>query len=178
LFRFVPKPGNGALPGDEQRKSDKGVLMADKEKRFVDLDEVVDRFDERFEEYKKFAFKGRIVDTAIAFILGGAFGKMVSSLAENVMMPVLSFVISFTGSDWREAIWMPCNGLKIEIGKFAAASLDFILISLILFIFWKLVHRERDDADSEPGEGTGNRDQRSNQDQGSEDPRQPSPSGD
>lgn len=125
--------------------------MDKEQKQFVDFDEVADRFDERFEEYKKFAFKGRIVDTAIAFILGGAFGEMVNSLAENVMMPVLSFILSFTGQDWREAIWMPCGGLKIEIGKFGAATIDFLLISIVLFILWKLVNRENDDANLKPG---------------------------
>jgi len=92
-----------------------------------------------FEDYKKFAFKGDMLKLAIAFILGGAFNKVVSAISENFMMPLLNFLINKTGSNWRTAIWTPLEGLNFEIGKLAAATIDFILMSLVLYIFWRLL---------------------------------------
>lgn len=92
-----------------------------------------------FEEYKKFAFKGDMMKMAIAFILGGAFSKVVSSISENLMMPLLNFIVSKTGENWRQAVWVPAEGLSFEIGKFAAAAVDFALISIVLFFMFKIL---------------------------------------
>jgi len=78
---------------------------------------------------------------AIAFILGGAFSKTVSAISECLIMPLLNFILKFTGEHWKTATWEPLQGLVFEVGKFGAATVDFFLISLVLFVMWKLASR-------------------------------------
>jgi large conductance mechanosensitive channel protein len=99
-----------------------------------------------FEAYKKFAFKGDMLKMAIAFILGGAFNKVVGSISENILMPFLNFVISKTpGESWREAVWSPIEGMSFEIGKFAATTVDFILITIVLFVLFRILQGQMED---------------------------------
>jgi large conductance mechanosensitive channel protein len=88
------------------------------------------------EDYKKFAFKGDMIKLAIAFILGGAFNKVVTSISENLLMPIIDFLILNTKDDWRNYIWNPVKGLEIELGQAFGAFIDFFLISIILFFLW------------------------------------------
>jgi len=99
---------------------------------------IIDRVDDRLQEYRKFAFKDDMLKLAIAFILGGAFSKTVTAISEGLIMPMLNFLLQFTGENWREATWEPFEGMVLEIGKLGAAAVDFLLISIVLFYLWKL----------------------------------------
>lgn len=81
-------------------------------------------------DFKEFALKGNIVDLAIAVIIGGAFGKIITSLVEDVVMPLLNPLLAAAGSDWREATVGP----GIRIGSFFSSIVDFLLIALALFL--------------------------------------------
>ncbi len=94
---------------------------------------------EEFNNYKKFAFKGNMVQMAVAFMLGAAFSKVVSSISECLIMPVANFFVNKTGEDWRQFTWEPLEGMALEVGKFSGAFLDFFIISLILFIIYRKV---------------------------------------
>jgi len=103
----------------------------------------------RLEEFKKFAFKGQMVQMAVAFMLGAAFNSVVKSISENLIMPIINYGLSFTGSNWREFVWTPLEGMNIELGKFAGAFVDFILIAVIFFVIWhnflkKIVEKEKE----------------------------------
>ena len=111
------------------------------EKEFIDVDKIKDSIDDRFDEYKKFAFKGDMMKMAIAFILGGAFSKVVTSISESLIMPFLNFILLKTGVGWREFAWTPWTGLTLEVGQLLAAFVDFFLISIVLFIMWKILKR-------------------------------------
>ena len=101
--------------------------------------------DKSLKEYKEFAFKGSIFEMSVAFIIGAAFTKVITSVTENIIMPVLNYVVHLTGSEsWKDIVWMPYNGLTIEIGKFANSFVDFLLVSFVLFIVWKLFRRKQD----------------------------------
>ncbi|NLC65996.1 MAG: large conductance mechanosensitive channel protein MscL [Clostridium sp.] len=95
------------------------------------------------EEFKDFALKGNVIDLAVAVIIGGAFGKIVSSLVENVLMPMIAAIFSVQNF---EAITFSLNGTPIEIGIFIQALVDFLIIALILFTvikaFSKLKRKE------------------------------------
>lgn len=86
-----------------------------------------------FEEFKKFALKGNVIDLAIGVIIGAAFGKIVNSLVFDVIMPVISIVLpGKSGFDsWYLVIW----GATIHYGKFIAEVLNFLIIALALYIF-------------------------------------------
>jgi large conductance mechanosensitive channel len=77
--------------------------------------------------FKEFALKGNIVDLAVAVIVGGAFGKIVTSLVADIVMPLINPLIP--GGDWREATM----GQGIKIGAFAGTLVDFIVVAFVLF---------------------------------------------
>ena len=95
--------------------------------------------EEEYSAWKKFAFKGRMVEMAIAFMIGAAFKNVVGSISENLIMPVINFILDKTGTDWRELTVTPIEGIALEIGQFLGAFVDFILISIILYILYRKI---------------------------------------
>ena len=87
-------------------------------------------------EFQKFAFKGRMMEMAIAFMLGASFTAVVHSIVGNILMPFINYLVNFTGTEWRDATWTPVSGLVFEIGKFGGAFLDFMLMAIILYILY------------------------------------------
>ena len=84
-----------------------------------------------FREFREFALKGNVVDLAVAVIIGGAFGKIVSSFVEDVVMPLLiNPLLSRAGTDWRETTIGP----GVKIGSFLGSVVDFLIIALVLFL--------------------------------------------
>jgi len=103
-----------------------------------------------FKEFKEFAVKGNVVDLAVAVIIGGAFGKIVTSLVNDIVMPpigVLMGGINFSDIKiiLREAL--VTNGeivrpaLFLNIGNFLQNVLDFLIIALTVFIAIKMMSR-------------------------------------
>lgn len=105
---------------------------------------------QEFEEYKKFAFKGDMIKLAVAFVLGGAFNKVVGSISSNIIMPLLNFVVSKAGGNWREAVWSPFDGLNFEVGQFASTMVDFFLVTIVLFILWRIMVGHVGEEESKP----------------------------
>lgn len=91
-----------------------------------------------FKEFKEFALKGNVVDLAVAVIIGGAFGRIISSLVEDILMPaIINPVLSQAGTNWREAVVGP----GILLGSFIGALVDFVIIALILFLVVRSIQR-------------------------------------
>ena len=89
------------------------------------------------QDFKAFALKGNVVDLAVAVVIGGAFGKIVSALVADIVMPLINFVQP--GGEWRN--WT-VSSLHFKIGDFLGAVVDFFLIALVLFlIVTRIVHR-------------------------------------
>src|SRR4029434_10301788 len=82
-----------------------------------------------WKEFKAFALKGNMIDLAVGVVIGGAFGKVVSALVEDVVMPIVSSVLP--GGDWRQYTVTP---LKIQLGHMLGSMVDFLLVALVLFI--------------------------------------------
>ena len=95
--------------------------------------------EKEYSEWKKFAFKGQMTQMAIAFMLGAAFGKVVKAISESLIMPIINWGLSFTGENWRTFTLSPLEGLNIEIGVFLGAFVDFMLISIILYILYRKI---------------------------------------
>jgi large conductance mechanosensitive channel len=87
-------------------------------------------------KYKEFAFKEDMLKMSIAFILGNAFNKVVTGISDFLIMPLINFILTQTGESWRKWNLEPISGLKVEIGQFCGVMVDFLLISLILYIFY------------------------------------------
>ena len=71
--------------------------------------------------------------------------KVVTSISSNLIMPIVSYLLEFTGNNWREMTVTPVNGLTFEIGQFSAAFVDFLLISIILFYLYTNAKKIFDD---------------------------------
>jgi large conductance mechanosensitive channel len=87
-------------------------------------------------EFKAFIMKGNVLDLAVAVIIGGAFGKIVTSFVENIVMPVINLIVP--GGTWRDIKIGP-----MEFGKFAGTILDFLIIALAIFLVVKAVSKFR-----------------------------------
>ena len=86
-----------------------------------------------FDEFKNFAFKGNVIDLAVGVIIGGAFGKIVSSLVDNIIMPVVGMVLP--GESGYEK-WAVTVGEKtIPYGKFLGDVVSFLILAAALFFF-------------------------------------------
>ncbi len=98
------------------------------------------------DEFKQFAMKGNVLDLAIGVIIGGAFGKIVTSLVNDLLMPVIILV---TGQSdlkqlsilLRKAIGVDGKDLLLTYGNFLQTVIDFIIIALSVFLFVKFISR-------------------------------------
>lgn len=89
-------------------------------------------------QFKEFAMRGNVIDLAVGVIIGGAFGKIVSSLVNDLLMPLIGSImggVSFTDLKW---ILKPAVGEVAEVavryGSFIQAIVDFLIIAFSLFI--------------------------------------------
>jgi len=89
-------------------------------------------------EFREFAVKGNVVDLAVAVIIGGAFGKIVSSLVGDVVMPVVGVLlggVNFTG------LAVKVGSATVQYGKFLQSCVDFLIIAWVIFLAVKLINR-------------------------------------
>ena len=89
-------------------------------------------------EFKKFAFKGNVLDLAIGVIMGAAFGKIVSSLVTDIMMP-LSGLLFPSKPDFTNLAW---EGIKY--GNFIQIIIDFLITAVAIFIFVKAINTAKE----------------------------------
>jgi large conductance mechanosensitive channel len=88
-------------------------------------------------EFKEFAMKGNVVDMAVGVIIGAAFGKIVGSLVENVIMPPIGLVMGGVNvSDWATKIGMATDGkaVMLKYGAFLQTVIDFLIIAIVIFM--------------------------------------------
>ncbi len=94
-----------------------------------------------FQEFKKFISKGNVVDLAVGVIIGGAFGKIVSSLVNDILMPIIGILIG--GVDFSN-LSLKIGDVKITYGMFIQNVIDFLIIAFCVFIFVKIVNKLTD----------------------------------
>ena len=94
-------------------------------------------------EFKAFLVKHGVVGLAVAVVIGGAVGKLVTALVSDLIMPIVG-ALTPTG-DWRQATWTVGN-VKFGIGDFAGAFLDFVIISFVIFMIVKSFLKEKEPA--------------------------------
>lgn len=90
------------------------------------------------EEFKSFLSKYGIVGLAIAFIIGGAAGKLVSALVSDIIMPVITFFIP--GGGWEEAVWS-VGPVVFAVGRFVGSLIDFLVIAFVVFWLMKVLEK-------------------------------------
>ena len=95
-------------------------------------------------EFKEFAMKGNVVDMAVGVIIGAAFGKIVSSLVANVIMPPLGMALSGVNfTDLVATIGTAPDGkaIVVKYGEFIQTIIDFVIIAFVLFMALKGINR-------------------------------------
>ena len=114
-------------------------------------------------EFKEFAMKGSVVDLAIGIIIGGAFGKIVSSFVSDILMPPLglllgkvdfsSLYINLSGTSYSSLAEAKKAGAPtINYGLFLNTTIDFLLVAFAVFMLVKAINRMR--AQAPPGTNT------------------------
>jgi large conductance mechanosensitive channel len=88
------------------------------------------------EEYKNFAFRDDMLKLAVGVVLGNSFNKVVYGISDYLVMPVLTFLVSQTGDEWRRWEFSPFLGLKFEFGRMIGTFVDFFLMSFFLYLFY------------------------------------------
>jgi len=93
------------------------------------------------DEFKEFAMKGNVVDLAVGVIIGVAFGKVVSSLVESILMPPIGFLMS--GIDFKDLgvnLGTVAKPVLIKYGAFIQAIIDFAIVAFVLFMIIKAIN--------------------------------------
>ena len=101
-------------------------------------------------EFREFAIKGNIVDLAVAVIIGGAFGKIVSSLVEDIVMPAVG---SIGRVDFKSLMWQ-VGDARIMYGKFLQTCVDFLIITAAIFVMVKIINDLRRRYEDKPPAAT------------------------
>jgi large conductance mechanosensitive channel len=91
------------------------------------------------QEFKKFAMKGNVMDLAVGVVIGAAFGKIVTSLVNDVLTPIIGLLV---GGVNFERLILPLYGeAKIYIGTFLQTVFDFLIVSFSIFLFVRFMNR-------------------------------------
>ncbi|MEG1751481.1 MAG: large conductance mechanosensitive channel protein MscL [Clostridia bacterium] len=92
-----------------------------------------------FDDYKKFASKGNIMDLAIAVVMGAAFTKIVNSLVADIIMPLISLIIGKNSlTNWKWVLDAK-NNITLNYGMFFQVILDFVIVSFFIFLFFRII---------------------------------------
>jgi len=101
-------------------------------------------------EFKAFAMRGNVIDLAVGVVIGAAFGKIVASLVDNVIMPPLGVVIGNVdfsdlvikiGAPVADAKGVVTGGAIIKYGVFLNTIIQFVIVAIAIFLVVKLMNR-------------------------------------
>ena len=101
-------------------------------------------------EFKEFAIKGNVMDMAVGVIIGGAFGKIVSSLVDDVLMPLVGMLtggIDVSGLAYKVMLPNPVEGgeplagATLKYGAFIQNVIDFLIIAFCIFLMMKAINK-------------------------------------
>ncbi len=101
-----------------------------------------------FDEFKKFAFKGNVIDMAVGVVIGNVFGKIVTSLVNDIIMPPVGVLIG--GVDFsdlkivlKEAVGETA-AVTLNYGNFIQTIIDFLIVAFSIFLCVKVINKARD----------------------------------
>lgn len=101
-------------------------------------------------EFKEFISRGNVIDLAVAVVIGGAFTKIVNSLVNDIIMPVIGVII---GGINFEHLMITVGTAEIKYGMFIQAIVNFLLIAFVIFSIIKAINtfnKKKEDAPEEP----------------------------
>ena len=101
-------------------------------------------------EFKEFAMRGNVIDLAVGVVLGAAFGRIVSSLVDDVIMPVLGKLVGGVDFSTLAVVLEPARlgadgkevaAVLLRYGNFLQSILDFVLVAFAIFLFVKVINK-------------------------------------
>lgn len=98
------------------------------------------------QEFKEFAMKGSLIDMAVGIIIGAATGKMVSTLVENIIMPIIGALMG--GVNFTD-LSITVGEAAIGYGAFIQALIDFVIIAFVIFMILKAIAKMKENAEEE-----------------------------
>lgn len=105
-------------------------------------------------EFKEFINRGSVVDLAVGVVIGGAFGKIVSSLVEDIVTPPIGLLLS--GVDFKDLKWVIGGTAEapvaINYGQFIQSSIDFLIIAAAIFAVIKVINTIKRKEEAKPEE--------------------------
>ena len=102
-------------------------------------------------EFKDFAMRGNVMDLAIAVIIGGAFGKIIASLVNDILMPLIGLLLGgLTFSELSATV----NGVDITYGLFIQAIVDFIIVAFVIFMLVRTMNNMKKKEEAPAAEPT------------------------
>ncbi len=104
----------------------------------VDKKEALKKGKNTISEFKEFISKGNVIDLAVGVIIGGAFGKIVSSLVDDILMPLVGVLIG--GIDFSN-LSIKIEDATIKYGMFIQNVIDFLIVAFCIFIFIKMISK-------------------------------------
>lgn len=96
-------------------------------------------------EFKEFIARGNVMDLAVGVIIGAAFGKIVTSIVDDILMPLIGMVIG--GIDFTGLVWK-IGEAEVKYGNFIQNVIDFLIVAFCIFIIVKLVNRVSEKAEA------------------------------
>ena len=105
-------------------------------------------------EFKAFVLRGNVVDLAVAVVIGGAFGKIVTSLVNDLIMPLIGLILGGVSfSNLKYVITPASEGVEeaaIRYGAFIQSMVDFVIIAFAIFLMVRLINRMRKKQEEAP----------------------------
>lgn len=100
-------------------------------------------------EFKEFISRGSVIDLAVAVVIGGAFTKIVNSLVDDIIMPIIGVII---GGINFENLMVTVGTAEIKYGMFIQAVVNFLLIALVIFTIIKAINKFKKKEEEKPEE--------------------------
>lgn len=135
---------------EEKVKVEKSMKTKDesvsKSKQHKIAEKNIKKVKDEASEFKKFISRGNVVDMAVGVIIGGAFGKIVTSLVNDIITPLIGIIIG--GLDFSN-LNLQIGNAKVAYGSFIQAIIDFLIIAICIFtvvrLFERLKHKEKEE---------------------------------
>jgi large conductance mechanosensitive channel len=117
-------------------------------------------------EFKEFAMRGNVIDLAVGVVIGAAFGKIVASMVDDIIMPVIGKLVGGVNFGELQVVLTPATiaadgkeiaAVALRYGAFLQSVIDFVLVAFAVFLFVKLInklHRKQEAVASAPAEPT------------------------
>ncbi len=117
-------------------------------KKIIDKEEAKNKLKTGASDFKKFISRGDVVDMAVGIIIGAAFGKIVTSLVDDILMPVIGMIIG--GVDFTD-LSIKVGSATLKYGMFIQSIVDFLIVAFCIFLVVKIFEKfKKQEAEKEP----------------------------